>query len=142
MTRISRIGLDASKAVFTLRSVDQAGKSPLRLNLRRAQVIRFFKKDGHMIAIDLPVRLLTFPLASERPSTQAPPFAELAGVSVAEVEEGRIVLRTTPAEYHCYPIGTVRGGVLATLLDSVIAGAVHTILPKGRTCTSLEINVN
>jgi uncharacterized protein (TIGR00369 family) len=72
----------------------------------------------------------------------APPFAELVGVSVAEVEEGRIVMRMTPAEFHYNPIGTVHGGILATLLDSVMGSAVHTTLPKGRAYTSLEIKVN
>jgi uncharacterized protein (TIGR00369 family) len=72
----------------------------------------------------------------------APPFAELVGVSVAEVEHGRIVMRMTPAEFHYNPIGTVHGGILATLLDSVMGSAVHTTLPKGRGYTSLEIKVN
>jgi uncharacterized protein (TIGR00369 family) len=72
----------------------------------------------------------------------APPFAELVGVSVAEVEEGRIVLRMTPAEYHYNLTGTVHGGILATLLDSVMGSAVHTTLPLGRAYTSLEIKVN
>jgi uncharacterized protein (TIGR00369 family) len=75
-------------------------------------------------------------------SIPAPPFAELVGVSVAEVAEGRIVMRMTPAEYHYNPIGTVHGGILATLLDSVMGSAVHTTLPKGRAYTSLEIKVN
>jgi hypothetical protein len=36
MTQFSRIGLDPSKAVFTLHCVDEAGKPLLRVNLRRA----------------------------------------------------------------------------------------------------------
>ena len=44
MSEISRIGLDTSKAVFTLHGVDQAGQPVLRVNLRRAQLISFFKK--------------------------------------------------------------------------------------------------
>lgn len=44
MTQISRIGLDTSKAVFTLHAVDQAGQPVLRVNLRRAQLIPFFRK--------------------------------------------------------------------------------------------------
>lgn len=71
-----------------------------------------------------------------------PPFAELVGVSMAEVEPGRVVMRMTPAEYHYNPIGSVHGGILATLLDSVMGCAVHSTLPKGRAYTSLEIKVN
>ncbi|HUB14637.1 MAG TPA: IS110 family transposase [Acetobacteraceae bacterium] len=44
MSEISRIGLDTSKAVFTVHAVDAAGQPVLRVNLRRAQVIGFFRK--------------------------------------------------------------------------------------------------
>jgi uncharacterized protein (TIGR00369 family) len=75
-------------------------------------------------------------------SVPAPPISALVGLSVAEVEAGRIVMRLTPAEYHYNPIGTMHGGILATLLDSVMGCAVHSTLPKGRAYTSLEIKVN
>jgi uncharacterized protein (TIGR00369 family) len=71
-----------------------------------------------------------------------PPVIDLVGISLAEVEKGRVVMCLTPAEYHYNPIGTVHGGILATLLDSVMGCAVHTTLPKGRGYTSLEIKVN
>src|SRR3984957_7506972 len=44
MSEIKRIGIDTSKAVFTLHAVDEAGKAVLRVNLRRAQMIPFFRK--------------------------------------------------------------------------------------------------
>jgi len=44
VTQIKRIGIDTSKAVFTLHGVDQADLAVLRVNLRRAQMIPFFKK--------------------------------------------------------------------------------------------------
>jgi uncharacterized protein (TIGR00369 family) len=71
-----------------------------------------------------------------------PPAASLIGFSVAEVEEGRVVMRLAPAEYHYNPLGTMHGGILATLLDSVMGCAVHSTLPQGRGYTSLEIKVN
>jgi len=43
MSKIKRIGLDTSKAVFTLHCVDEDGKAVLRINLRRAQMVTFFK---------------------------------------------------------------------------------------------------
>ncbi len=75
-------------------------------------------------------------------SVPAPPIAALVGLSFVDVEAGRIVMRLTPAEYHYNPIGSVHGGILATLLDSVMGCAVHSTLPKGRAYTSLEIKVN
>ena len=44
MTEMTRIGLDTSKAVFTLHAVNAAGAAVLRLNLRRAQLIPYFGK--------------------------------------------------------------------------------------------------
>jgi transposase len=44
MSQIKRIGIDTSKAVFTLHCVDQAGQPVLRTNLRRPQMAAFFKK--------------------------------------------------------------------------------------------------
>ena len=44
MSQITRIGIDTSKAVFTLHCTDEGGKAVLRTNLRRAQMVPFFKK--------------------------------------------------------------------------------------------------
>jgi transposase len=44
MSEIKRIGIDTSKAVFTLHAIDQADRPVLRVNLRRAQVLSFFKR--------------------------------------------------------------------------------------------------
>jgi len=43
MSQIKRIGLDTSKAVFTLHCVEEKGQAVLRTNLRRAQLATFFK---------------------------------------------------------------------------------------------------
>jgi hypothetical protein len=44
MTQYKRIGIDTSKAVFTLHGIDQQDRPVLRINLRRAQMLSFFKK--------------------------------------------------------------------------------------------------
>lgn len=44
MTQYKRIGIDTSKAVFTLHGIDQQERPILRTNLRRAQMIPFFRK--------------------------------------------------------------------------------------------------
>jgi hypothetical protein len=38
MTQYKRIGIDTSKAVFTLHGIDQQDRPVLRINLRRAQM--------------------------------------------------------------------------------------------------------
>lgn len=72
----------------------------------------------------------------------APPISHLIGQTIEEVEEGRVVMALHPDEHLYNPIGTVHGGVIATILDSVMGCAVHTTLPKGRAYTTLEIKVN
>jgi len=44
MSQYKRIGVDTSKAVFTIHCIDQQDRPVSRLNLRRAQFIPFFKK--------------------------------------------------------------------------------------------------
>jgi uncharacterized protein (TIGR00369 family) len=46
-----------------------------------------------------------------------------------------------PAEKHYNPIGMVHGGVAATLLDTVMGCALHSLLPQGVGYTTLDINV-
>ena len=70
-----------------------------------------------------------------------PPIATTLGFTVEAVEEGRVVFGMQPAEYHFNPIGSVHGGVYATLLDSAMGCAVHTTLPVGSRYTSLDISV-
>lgn len=71
-----------------------------------------------------------------------PPIAHTLGFTLAEVEEGRAVFTLEPAEYHYNPIGMVHGGVAATLLDSAMGCAVHSMLPAGVGYTTLEIKLN
>lgn len=71
-----------------------------------------------------------------------PPILETLGLAVESVEEGRVVFSTVPAEFQYNPIGTVHGGVLATLADSAMGCAVHTTLPAGAGYTTLELKVN
>ncbi len=69
----------------------------------------------------------------------APPIAKLMGFELAEVSEGRASFTVNPHESHYNPIGTVHGGLVCTLLDSVAGCAAQTTLPKGMGYTSLEI---
>jgi uncharacterized protein (TIGR00369 family) len=46
----------------------------------------------------------------------------------------------TPREFHYNPLGTVHGGVLATVLDTATGCAVHSTLAAGEGYTSLDLN--
>jgi uncharacterized protein (TIGR00369 family) len=69
------------------------------------------------------------------------PIAATLGMTLEEVEEGRVVFGLEPAEFHYNPIGSVHGGVYATLLDSACGCAVHSTLPAGARYTSLDLTV-
>jgi uncharacterized protein (TIGR00369 family) len=72
----------------------------------------------------------------------APPIAKLMGFELESVSEGRASFTVVPHESQYNPIGTVHGGLVCTLLDSVAGCAAQTTLPKGMGYTSLEIKVN
>lgn len=70
-----------------------------------------------------------------------PPITATLGFSWVSVEPGKVVFEITPAEYHYNPIGSVHGGVYATLCDSACGCAVHSMLPAGAHYTSLDLSV-
>ncbi len=71
-----------------------------------------------------------------------PPIAKTLNFWLAEAEAGRVVFVGEPLPEHFNPLGTVHGGWAATLLDSALACAVHTMLKPGQTYTSVEMKVN
>lgn len=71
----------------------------------------------------------------------SPPVAHTLGFAPVSVRPGEVVFAFTPAEFHYNPIGTVNGGVLATLCDSACGCAVHSMLPAGAYYTSLDLTV-
>jgi uncharacterized protein (TIGR00369 family) len=79
--------------------------------------------------------------AMARGDLPAPPVIATLGFSLDSVEAGRVQFSCTPREYHYNPIGSVHGGVYATLLDSATGCAVHSMLPAGVGYTSLDLTV-
>jgi uncharacterized protein (TIGR00369 family) len=71
-----------------------------------------------------------------------PPISALMDFSLAEISPGRAVFVGNPAEFHYNPIGVVHGGLAATLLDSAMGCAIHSMLAAGVRYTTLEIKVN
>ncbi len=70
-----------------------------------------------------------------------PPIALALGFTLAEVEDGRVVFTCVPAEYHYNPIGSVHGGLAATLLDSAMGCAIHTKLPAGAGYATTDLQI-
>ena len=81
--------------------------------------------------------LLEAMAAGEIPS---PPVASMVDFASFEVVADTIVVTMRPQEFHYNPLGTVHGGVIATLLDTVAGCAVHLTLPAGQGYTSLDLD--
>jgi uncharacterized protein (TIGR00369 family) len=73
------------------------------------------------------------------------PFASIAKTLdylLIEVSPGRALFQGTPGPAHLNPMGGIHGGWYATLLDSALGCAVHTMMPVGRGYTTAELSVN
>lgn len=82
---------------------------------------------------------LEFLLAMTRGELPPPPIMQTLGIDRIEPSDGRVIVVMSPTEFHYNPLGTVHGGVIATLLDTAAACAVHTTLPAGFGYTSLDL---
>jgi uncharacterized protein (TIGR00369 family) len=72
----------------------------------------------------------------------APPFAGTMDFELTEVEEGRVVFTGKPQARFFNPLGTIHGGWTATILDSAMACAAHSVLKPGEGYTTLEMKIN
>ncbi|MGW4718667.1 PaaI family thioesterase [Nocardia sp. NPDC004260] len=77
----------------------------------------------------------------DRPA-DTPSIGRLIGITMNEVEKGYAAMSIRTQPDFSNPLGQVHGGIAATLLDSVMACAVHTTLPAGARYTTLELKVN
>jgi uncharacterized protein (TIGR00369 family) len=59
-----------------------------------------------------------------------------------QVERGRAVFQGVPQLMHYNPLGSVHGGWYATLLDSALGCAVHTMLEPGQGYTTAELGIH
>ncbi|MDO9437680.1 PaaI family thioesterase [Hydrogenophaga sp.] len=71
-----------------------------------------------------------------------PHMAHTLDFSLIEIGEGRATFQGQPQLKHYNPMGSVHGGWYATLLDSAVGCAVHTVMPAGRAYTTAELSVN
>ena len=115
--------MPADKASKRQRTISWEDPKPARRRARELSGLEYFDK-------------------MRRGEIAAPPFVHLLGMEVFDAGKGRFVMTLEPQECHYNPMGCVHGGVLATLLDSVMSAAVHTALPAGKGYLTLEMKVN
>src|SRR5665213_3557609 len=71
----------------------------------------------------------------------SPPILQTAEPFDSTAEPGVVVFHSIPGFRHYNPIGSVHGGYAATLLDSAMGLAVHSMLPPGTGYTTLEFKL-
>ena len=71
-----------------------------------------------------------------------PPMVALLGMRLVEVAEGRVVFAGEPLEAFYNGLGIAHGGFAATMLDSALGCAINTMMPAGRSMTTLELKIN
>ena len=70
-----------------------------------------------------------------------PPVGSLIGVNGFTAEKGKVTMGFDPAEFHYNALGTVHGGVIATVIDMVLGSAVHSTLKAGQGFTTLTLEL-
>ena len=71
-----------------------------------------------------------------------PPAAELVGFRPTYVMPGRVVFEFEPREEHLNGMGGVHGGLLTTVLDTVMGCAVQSLLDEGVGLATIELKTS
>ncbi|MCU1415770.1 MAG: aromatic compound degradation protein PaaI [Microbacteriaceae bacterium] len=111
------------------------------VDITRSKTVEW--EDPHATASLVPTLSgLDFMLGFVNGTIPPPPIMKLMGISAVSAEVGSVTFVADPDESHYNPIGTVHGGLVCTLLDSVLGCAAQTTLAQGQAYTSLDITVS
>lgn len=67
-------------------------------------------------------------------------FAKFLAYEIEQVESGEVVLHYEPLGEHMNLLATIHGGVLASLLDTVMGCALMTMLDAGEQHTIIDLH--
>jgi uncharacterized protein (TIGR00369 family) len=70
-----------------------------------------------------------------------PGIARLLGFALTRVQPGHVECTLETRDDMTNPMGSVHGGIAATLLDTVMGCAVQTVLDDGETFTTTDLHV-
>jgi uncharacterized protein (TIGR00369 family) len=70
-----------------------------------------------------------------------PGMAGLVGFTLTRVDLGDVEATLDTHDAMTNPMGSVHGGIAATLLDTVMGSAVHTVLDPGESYTTTDLHV-
>jgi uncharacterized protein (TIGR00369 family) len=71
-----------------------------------------------------------------------PPVAELLGMELTSMEEGRATFEMEAETRHSSPLGTLQGGILCALADGAMGAAYVSLLQAGESFATLELKMN
>ncbi len=81
-------------------------------------------------------------LTGPGPDPGVGPFADLLGVRRTLMAGGQARFEVTVGPQHLNPHGIVHGGVVYSLVDYAMGGALTSRLTQGERCATLEIKIN
>ncbi|HEY0329222.1 MAG TPA: PaaI family thioesterase [Rhodopseudomonas sp.] len=105
----------------------------------RTKAVAYDVTPSHIMAAMPGVEFVRAMFEGRLPS---PPIMQTIEPFDCSAEPGVVVLHSVPGFRHYNPIGSVHGGYAATLLDSAMGLAVHSMLPPGQGYTTLEFKVS
>src|SRR5829696_9173489 len=71
-----------------------------------------------------------------------PPVAQLLGMRLVEVDEGRAEFEVEADNRFWNPMGTVHGGILCDLADAALGICFASTLAEGESFTTVELKIN
>lgn len=74
--------------------------------------------------------------------TDAKNFNDLIGLVLTRRDHGGCSSEIVLERHHLSMVGRVHGGVLATVLDTTLGGAVFGRIPDGQGCATLSLNIS
>ncbi len=80
-------------------------------------------------------------IAEVRERVDASTFHRAFGMTLEHVAEGEVDVALVAGAEHLNLMGTVHGGVLATLADSATGLAYRTVLDPGTTFTTIQLQI-
>ena len=69
------------------------------------------------------------------------PFADLIGLSITSREEGQCTCKIAFNRKLLNPNNIIHGGVIYSMADTTMGGAVHSKLTEGELCATIEIKI-
>ena len=71
-----------------------------------------------------------------------PPLVALLGLKLVEAEAGRVTFTGVAREAFYNGMGVAHGGFAATMLDSALGCAINTVMPAGRSFTTIDLQIH